>query len=326
MQAKLRNPIQFQGDLNQTDYFEGWYYKQVSADQKTSLSFIPGISLNAKDAHSFIQYILVQSSDTGKTSTLTGYVRFPLESFDYQDTPFAVRIGDSMFTERMIDIDLVDGNVHFKGQLQLGKLQPIETSFFEPNIMGIFAYTPKMECYHGVISMNHRLEGSLMINAQPVHFTNGKGYLEKDWGTSFPKRYIWLQSNHFDNPATSLFFSIAHIPFHFTEFEGFICNVVHEGKEYRFATYNLSRCRLEEVTAERVRLRLENRSARLDILAEVAQAAELIAPVQGTMQKTIKEGISGILTIRLENKKTGEIYEGMGHNAGVEIVDYELGQ
>ena len=48
----------------------------------------------------------------------------------------------------------------------------------------------------------------------------------------------------------------------------------------------------------------------------------MIAPVKVTMQKTIKEGISGILSIRLEDKQTGEIYEDFGLNAGVEIVDY----
>lgn len=320
--SNVRNPILFQGDLNQTDYFEGWYYKQVSADQKTSLSFIPGISLNNQDEHSFIQYILVQIDERGQTSTLTGYVRYPLESFAIQETPFAVKIGTSLFTERMIEIDLADERFYFKGKLELGPLEAIETSLLHPNIMGVFAYIPKMECYHGVISMNHRLEGHLTINNEPVHFTNGKGYIEKDWGTSFPKRYIWLQSNHFDQAETSLFFSMAHIPFHFTEFEGFICNVVHAGKEYRFATYNLSRCKLLEVTTDQVKIRLENRSARLDITAQVAEGAELIAPVLGTMQKTIKEGINGALSIRLENKQTGEIYEGTGRNAGVEIVDY----
>lgn len=322
----INDPILFQGDLKQSNYFEGWYYKQVSNDQKTSLSFIPGVSLNEQDPHSFIQYILVQTDDAGQTSTLTGYVRYPLESFAVQEKPFAVRIGTSTFTERMIEIDLVDERFHFKGKLELGPLKPIETSLLHPNIMGVFAYMPKMECYHGVISMNHRLEGVLTINDHLVHFTGGKGYIEKDWGTSFPKRYIWLQSNHFDQAETSLFFSMAHIPFYFTEFEGFICNVVHAGKEYRFATYNLSRCKLHEVTADQVKIKLENRNARLDITAHVAEGAELIAPVLGTMQKTIKEGISGILSIRLENKKTGEIYEGTAHNAGVEIVDYAFTQ
>lgn len=324
MPTNLRNPILFQGDLKKSNYFEGWYYKQVSQDQRTSLSFIPGISLNKSDEHSFIQYILVETDEAGQASTVTGYIRYPLASFIYQNNPFEVRIGNSVFKEDRVEIDLKDEQIEINGQLSLGSLLPIEHSLLMPNIMGIFAYTPKMECYHGVISMDHSLKGQLTINHTPVQFDEGKGYIEKDWGTSFPKRYIWLQSNHFENSETSLFFSIAHIPFHFTEFEGFICNLVHQGKEYRFATYNLSRCSIEDVSSQQVRLRLDNRKAKLEIVAEVSDRAVLIAPVKGIMQKTIKEGMSGVLRIRLEDKQTDEVFEGFGRNAGVEIVDYSV--
>lgn len=323
MPKNIRTPILFQGDLKQTNYFEGWYYKQVSQDQRTSLSFIPGISLNKSDEHSFIQYILVKINNSGQTSTLTGYIRYPLETFHYQNNPFEVRIGTSIFSEHQVQINLKDQHIAINGRLDLGPLLPIEQSILMPNIMGIFAYTPKMECYHGVISMSHELKGQLTINEEEFQFKNGKGYIEKDWGSSFPKRYIWLHSNHFVESETSLFFSIAHIPFYITEFEGFICNLIHRGTEYRFATYNLSRCTIDEVSSKHVRLRLENRKAKLEIMAEVSDSAELIAPVKGIMQKTIKEGMSGILSIRLVNKQTGEIYQDIGQNAGVEIVDYQ---
>lgn len=324
MPTNLRKPLLFQGNLKQSNYFEGWYYKQVSQDQKTSLSLIPGISLNTTDEHSFIQYILVQADDAGQTSTLTGYIRYPLASFNFQNNPFEVQIGNSVFREDNIAVDLKDEHIEINGQLNLGSFLPIESSLLMPNIMGIFAYTPKMECYHGVISMNHSLQGLLTINQETIQFKDGKGYIEKDWGTSFPKRYIWLQSNHFENSETSLFFSIAHIPFHFTEFEGFICNLVHHGIEYRFATYNLSRCSIEEISSNQVRLRLENRKATLEIVAEVSDRAELLAPVKGIMQKTIKEGISGVLAIQLESKQTGEVFKDIGRHAGVEIVDYHI--
>ena len=186
--------------------------------------------------------------------------------------------------------------------------------------MGVFGYIPKMECYHGVISMKHSLKGHLKINGREVDFTGGRGYIEKDWGTSFPKKYIWLHSNHFRNKTASLFFSVAHIPFHFTEFEGFICNFILEGREYRFATYNFSKCSIEDMSNEFVSIRLENKKARLNIKADVLGQGELIAPVKGIMQKVIKEGISGILSIELEDKATGDIYRDTGENAGVEIV------
>ena len=41
--------------------------------------------------------------------------------------------------------------------------------------------------------MNHTVNGVLMINNEEIDINNGKGYIEKDWGTSFPKKYIWIQ-------------------------------------------------------------------------------------------------------------------------------------
>lgn len=322
MFTKINKPILFQGNLEKKNYFEGWYYKQVTADQKIRLSFIPGVSLNKKDSHSFIQYILVKNGNNGEVVTHTGYVRYKVDEFLLQDNPFRVQIGRSVFTENHIYIDIADDRFSFQGEINLGDFHPIESSRIQPNIMGPFAYIPKMQCYHGVISMMHELTGSIKINGKQLDFSKGRGYIEKDWGNSFPKEYIWLHSNHFENNETSLFFSIAHIPFYITEFEGFICNLVVADKEYRFATYNQSSCTIQEISADSVNVRLENKNTRLDIKAKVSGQGQLIAPVEGTMVKTIKEGISGIIDLRLEDKITGEIYEDTGHNAGVEIVDY----
>lgn len=322
MLKKIRQPVLFQGHLKKNNYFEGWYYKQVTADGKVSLSFIPGVSLNKKDKHSFIQYILVEQKADGSTQTTTGYVRFSIDSFRYQDQPFKAIVGDSSFSETTVDVDFKDDLFHFKGHLELGALHPIQTSILQPNIMGIFGYIPKMECYHGVISMQHSIDGMIRLNNHEIDFTGGTGYIEKDWGTSFPKQYIWLHSNHFKNDTASLFFSVAHIPFHFTEFEGFICNLVVDNKEYRFATYNFSSCSIIRISKEAIALKLENKQAVLEIQAEVLEQGELIAPVNGMMQKMIKEGIAGNIHIRLEDKESGYVFDDSGTNAGVEIVGY----
>ena len=122
--------------------------------------------------------------------------------------------------------------------IQLGKLMPIETSVVTPNVMGFFAYLPFMECYHGLVSMRHNVSGYLSLGGETIDLNGGVGYIEKDWGCSFPKEYIWVQSNHFDVPNLDFMCSIAHIPFMGTAFQGFLCNLYFEDKEYRFATYN----------------------------------------------------------------------------------------
>ncbi|MCK7532616.1 MAG: hypothetical protein MZV63_17090 [Marinilabiliales bacterium] len=57
MNLRLYNPEVFQGNIKSLNYFEGWYFKNVSAGLDNVYSFIPGISLAKGDRHAFIQVI-----------------------------------------------------------------------------------------------------------------------------------------------------------------------------------------------------------------------------------------------------------------------------
>lgn len=317
---KITHPIVFQGSLKKKHYFEGWYYKQVSQDEKSVISFIPGISTSQDDPHSFVQYILVTTLDSGCKEITTGYMRFPLEAFKFSNNPFKIQIEENVFTETSISVNLCDDKIKIQGIINLGAFTTIERCVLMPNIMGYFAYIPKMECYHGVVSMNHSINGSLKINGVEMDFQNGKGYIEKDWGTSFPKKYIWIQCNNFRNHNTSVVASIADIPFMKKSFKGYLCNLTVDGEEYRFATYNNSKLKLEKVNNENLIIILENKKAILHIEADIKQQGELIAPQRGKMEKRIKEGLSGGVKINLYNKKSKISYEDIGLIPGIEIV------
>lgn len=43
---KRKNPEMFQGNKKKKNYFEGWYFKMVSADDSSIISVIPGVSLS----------------------------------------------------------------------------------------------------------------------------------------------------------------------------------------------------------------------------------------------------------------------------------------
>jgi len=82
----------------------------------------------------------------------------------------------------------------------------------EPGIAGWYAWVPRMETYHGVVSLDHTINGHLHIDDEEIDFNSGRGYIEKDWGASFSAAYIWFQSNHFEQLNTSLTASVAIIP------------------------------------------------------------------------------------------------------------------
>lgn len=317
---KIIKPILFQGNLKSRNYFEGWYYKQVTEDCKKAISFIPGISLSENDAHSFILYIYVNKGENNKKNIRTGFLRYPLEAFKYDNVHSSIEIKGNVFSESGISVKLSDDDIAIEGELKFGPLTPIKRSIMAPNIMGIFAYIPKMECYHGIVSMNHKVSGNLSVNGQLLEFDGGSGYIEKDWGISFPEKYVWVQCNNFSRKDTSIAYSIADIPFLGRTFPGFFANLIIGNEEYRFATYNSSKFKILEITAKKIVLLFENKTASLHVEAEFDDAGELSAPEQGRMEKTIKEGLSGSVKYRIYDKINGITQEDSGQMAGIEIT------
>ncbi len=167
--------------------------------------------------------------------------------------------------------------------------------------------------------MTHGLHGQLILNDETIDFDGGKGYIEKDWGRSFPSAYVWMQSNHFDIQGTSLMFSYADIPFLGMHFKGLIANFLYNGKEYRFATYNFAKIIREDIKSGSVTYQLKKGRLILEINAISDHQIGLASPRDGKMVEQIKEGLSGIIHVRLVRGKT-LITEDIGRYAGIEIM------
>jgi hypothetical protein len=311
---KIKHPEIFQGHLNKDRYFEGWYFKYISQDGLVSFACIPGISLNKTDAHAFIQIYLAKNGDLK-----TYYIRYDVEDFSYHPKEMVIQIGQSSFLKNEVILNIQNNELSLQAHFNHQNLHPIDTSFLIPNIMGPLAYLPFMETKHGIISMRHDVDGSLLYGTEAISFTGTVGYLEKDWGTSFPSKYTWLQCAHFKDPETSFFFSYATIPYLGVTFNGFICVLNVENKEYRFATYNFSKVVSIHHTKDHVEVTLKKRQFTLHILANVEHVVDLPSPKEGQMNQLIKEGLSGSVKIKLYHKKS-LIYQDEGSHAGVEIM------
>lgn len=312
---KIKNPVLFQGNMHKMNYFEGWYYKLVSADGNCSVAFIPGISLNSEHAHAFIQVFVSYNNSTLKTI----YAEYDKNEFISYDKPFAVNIQNNKFSEQQLNVSIATDELHIEGNIAFSNNTKIRTSWFSPSIMGFFGYFTFMECYHGIVSMNHALQGELTIDGKVFDFDGGKGYIEKDWGTSFPRQYVWMQSNHFANKQTSFMFSEAIIPFKVFFFNGLIINLIVDGKEYRFATYNGAKVTNKKLTSKTVHYEITRKNTRLVVEAINDKTTSLPSPKNGVMNQSIKEGLSGTIKLQLfENNKL--IYQDTGTNAGLEIM------
>lgn len=316
---KLIHPEYFQGNHKKTNYFEGWYYKVVSSDERYTLAIIPGISMNKKDPHSFIQ-LFISLHDNEETKLSSYYFKYEKNDFSYGYQNFFAKIKENQFMLDHVTLDLKNHDVSLSGTLHFGPIKPIHKTLFSPNIMGFFGYFHFMECYHGILSMTHSLSGSLELNNEIISFQNGKGYIEKDWGRSFPKAYVWLQSNHFKDTQTSFMFSYADIPFLGFYFKGLIANLIFNGKEYRFATYNGAKVKEEIINGNHVIYTLKKRRYTLWIEANSSHEISLASPRNGQMIDKIKEGLSGYIHLKLFYKNE-LIYQDTGKHAGIEVMN-----
>jgi hypothetical protein len=168
-----------------------------------------------------------------------------------------------------------------KGTIHYGRLHPLST-----HIMGPFHFLP-MQCNHEVVSMKHALSGSLRVRGKAINFSDGNGYIEGDYGRSFPKNYLWIQCNDFDDEL-SIMVSIAHIPFLGFHFTGCICAILYKGKEYRLSTYKGVKVQL--VTKEHIIL--SQGHYYLDIHMKPTNEQPLRSPKKGQMVDVIHESIS----------------------------------
>jgi tocopherol cyclase len=314
MMFRLYNPALFQGNLKMRGYFEGWYFKHVTSDLSGVWSFIPGISLNNSDPHAFIQIINGVTGDTY-------YKAFAVSDFRMKNNSFDLSIGNSRFTEKNILLDIETENLRIEGEINYHNSVKYPSTLFSPGIMGWYSFVPFMECKHGIISVNHTLTGRLKVNNTDISFNNGKGYIEKDWGTSFPEAWIWIQSNNFSNPLTSFTFSVAKIPWLGRFFPGFIAFLYYNEEFILFSTYNKSV--LSEVIhdEEGVSLTMKNRKYTLRAVSRKNTFGELKAPSSGVMSRRIKESVDSEVTLSLFDLNGLLIYNDTGKRAGMEVIE-----
>jgi hypothetical protein len=278
--SKIYKPEIFQGENRKKSYFEGWYFKHVVNNGETVFSLIPGIAFDKNgNGHSFIQYI------NGKNAQ-TQYYKFPVDSFIYDSNSFEIQIAINRFSKDNIFLQIdqepkIHAEINYKDHIS------IESSIFSPGIMGWYSFLPFMQCYHGLVSLDNRIEGFIQTDNKIVDLTGGKGYIEKDWGESFPKSWLWLQCNTFDEETTSFFFSIAHIPWMGNFFIGYISVFLYKGKVYRFATYNESKINKIELKEDQANIILKNNDIELKVEAKRKNGGILKAPVLGNMERRI---------------------------------------
>lgn len=245
-------------------FFYGWYLKCQSDTQ--TLAVIPAVHKTGKKRTCSIQIITDKHSWT---------ISFPADAFHHAGD--RISIGRNLFCRRGIRLAIHTPELSVKGKLRFGPLSPLKY-----DIMGPFALAPHLECRHSVWSMMHSVCGTVYVNEEKYSFKNAWGYWEGDRGRSFPKEYVWTQCSF---PGGSLMLSVADIPIAGFHFNGVICAILWQGREYRLATYlGAKAVRIQDGSIRIVQGDLELEARLLNKAANPLQA-----PTMGDMVRTIRE-------------------------------------
>ncbi|MEP5764173.1 MAG: tocopherol cyclase family protein [Halieaceae bacterium] len=296
--------------------FEGWYFKLVDAEGEQPYAIIPGVFLGP-DAHAFIQVL------DGRAGT-SAYHRFALSEFSADGETFDVHIGRSHFSGSGISLD-IEADETSSRQLTRGAISFADWSSWpvtptSPGVMGPYSFAPFMECKHGILSMDHALSGELSVAAEKTSFAGGRGYIEKDWGRSFPSAYVWAQSNHFDEEGISISASVARIPWLRGSFRGYLVGFLFRGRLYRFTTYTGAEIEHIEVDEHHYRLTVRDQEYRLELSASKSAGAVLRAPYEKQMLERVAETMTSRVEVRLQDIAGGKtLFEGCGEHGCLEV-------
>jgi hypothetical protein len=274
------NNFNFIGLYKTKNYFEGWYLR-ITDEDNHSYSFIFGITLYKDDPHSFIQIV-------DATEKKSYYFRFGVSDFYYNKD--SIRIKDNIFGIHQLKISIEPFNI----DLNINPSVFVQRNGLAKCAMGFFKHLP-MATYHEIIFMKAKIEGTIKTENHDG-LINGVGYMEKNFGCRFPKRWLWLQTNHFENYNASFILAQADLV---GNCDGFFSILNVDGDEFRFATYNGFRIERSCID-NNIKVTIEREDICLIIKACCEPGNLVIAALKnGKMTKEVEESLTSNLTLSL---------------------------
>lgn len=247
------------------------------------------------------------------------FFTYPNEEFYASDSEFDVRIGPNRFSKDQITIDLHNRGVLFSAKLQM-ESSPLFGEHYHPlNVMGLLSKAPFLPCYHHIIQMGAKAEGSVRWKGEQRTLNSSVVYIEKDWGTSFPKRWNWLQSLKFENYSGSLSAVTSVVPFFGVPVPAGMA-AIELDKQRFFWSSAWGHSWKSSWKDHKLELSFKNSKHSLHLSIQANGHAPLIAPVQGEMKRTINESLNGVIDLKIRDKRGNTILADRALQSGVEVV------
>lgn len=284
-------PTSLRAKAHRSNYFEGWFQKVYSRKYQASFIIIYGYATkNSADTCGFIQVLTPNACPK--------IMYFPKHDISFDTNRHIVRMGENHFTTDSIIIssDDIEMNLHLQNN------HPIPTF---KNSMGYSYFIPTLPCYHSVMNTAHLVSGSIRHSSKEYELDADLGYMEKNWGTSFPEKYFWLHAIDPFNPQISLLFSIADIQWLGKSFIKHVGHLRIEGEHIDLrALKDISISDMVIIENKRF-VKIRSKELELDIWITYGNKVRFKGPYQGNMSRDIFHHTDALIGMSIkQNGKT----------------------
>jgi hypothetical protein len=292
-------PNSIRGTFERNKFFEGWFQKVYSKAHKASFILIYGYAThNSDDEFGFLQVLI--------PNQVPELVYFPKNEVSCDIEKHIFRMGNNLLTTELIRIDINGLRI----DLNLKNTQPFRTF---KNSMGYTYFIPNLPCYHSVLNTAQSVSGEIQYKGLCYTLDHEMGYLEKNWGTTFPENYFWVHAIDPNNPAISLLFSRAQIVWlgkTYIKHVGYFCFdgqqiELRELKNFSVSNSNLS--------PENRIIQIRSASAQFDLALEYGREVLFKGPKDGTLSRIIQHQTDASIKVSLTYENRSHQFQMVGN-------------
>lgn len=303
----INKPSSLQGSFDRKKYFEGWFHKIYSAKYKTSFILIYGYTTgNSDKKFGFIQVHIPNQQ------VLIMY--FDKNEVFCDPNKHVVRMGEHIFTSNKIDINTKEMGI----QLHLTDNQSIRTF---KNSMGYNYVIPNLPCYHAILNKSHLVSGEIRTEKTNFVMDQDMGYLEKNWGTSFPENYIWLHAVDPTNAEVNLLFSQAEIKWMGGAFLRHLGYLNFENECIDLRQLENPIVSNSFVNPEKQLIHISSKLIELEISIVLGEQVLFKGPEDGALQRDIIHYTDAIIEVKLKRNSVTRLFRLVGNFENVQITN-----
>jgi hypothetical protein len=288
---RIFKPTTLRGNLERNTYFEGWFQKIYSKEHNSSFVIIYGYATsNTEDTFGFIQILFPNKT--------TEIICFNRNEFSCDPNRHIVRMGENLLTTEIIQINTKEVKIHLK-------LMNNHVSKTFKNSMGYNYFLPALPCYHAVLNTGHLVSGEIKQKNERFIIKNELGYLEKNWGTSFPETYYWLHAVDPNDPQVSILFSRAEIDWIGKKFIRHLGHLRFDEKQVDIRSLKNVTVSILSSCKDKHEIRISSKTLQIEISITHNHKVRFKGPFNGKLSRDIIHFTDSIIQIRLsENNKS----------------------